>query len=88
MSEKYYTPKEYEATFHESWGEKDAVYFVDYTDTDEGKTDCRFWRVGTLCDLEFIDDLESGEVLCATTHCPANDYVHRKEGNDGKKADN
>jgi hypothetical protein len=80
MSERYYTPKEYEAAFHEPWGERDAVYLVDYTDTEAGGTDKIFWRVGTLGDIKFIDDLESGEVLCATTHCPANNYVHRKKG--------
>ena len=81
MKQTYYTPKEYEAAFHEPWGERDAVYFMDYTDTDEGETDQRFWRVGTLGEIKnFVDDINDGDVLCATAHSPPADYVHHNEG--------
>ena len=76
MGKKYYTPEQYKAAFHEPWGERDAVYFADYADTDDAETAKRFWRVGTLGDLRFMDGLEHGDVLCATTHCPADDYFH------------
>ena len=76
----YYTPKEYETAFKEPWDERDAVYFLDYTDTDTGETGQRFWRVGTLGDVKkFIEDVNGGEVLCATTRCPRNGYVHIKQ---------
>lgn len=79
MKQTYYTPKEYEAAFLEAWGDRDAVYFLDYIDTNEGKTKKRFWRTGTLGELkEFMDDVNNGEVLCATGHCPDDDYIHRK----------
>jgi hypothetical protein len=78
VKQTYYTPKEYELAFHEPWGERDAVYFVDYTDTDEGEIDQRVWRVGTLGEIkDFVDDINGGGVLCATTHCPSADYVHQ-----------
>jgi hypothetical protein len=82
-----YTPKEYEAAFHEPWNGRDAVYFVDYTDTEDGETDQRFWSVGTLGEIKnILDDTDSGDVLCATTHCPADDYVHQtKEDRMAKK---
>ena len=87
MAEKYYTPKEYEAAFNEPWGGRDAVYFVDYAEGVDGSAQ-RFWRAGALGDLIFLSDLdlESGEVLCATAHCPADDYVHAGSGGAGNAA--
>jgi hypothetical protein len=77
MKKPYYTPKEYEATFNEPWDERDAGYFADYTDTNDGGTDHRFWRVGSLGEVkDYTDDVNTGEVLCATTHCPSDTYVH------------
>jgi hypothetical protein len=85
----YYTPREYEAAFHEPWGDRDAVYFLDYTDTDEGETGQRFWRIGAFGEIkEFVDDVNGGEVLCATTHCPVNNYIHYiEEKKEGEKND-
>ena len=78
---KYYTPKEYLTVFNEPWDDRDAVYFVDYADTSGMDTSQRFWRVGTLEKVrEYTPDIDNGEVLCATTHCPAPDYFHREEG--------
>jgi hypothetical protein len=85
----YYTPGEYYEAFQKYWGDMDAVYYLDYTDTNEGEADQRFWRLGTLGELkQLMEDVDNGEVLCATTHRPAGDYVHKnskhKEGeNDG-----
>jgi hypothetical protein len=81
VKQTYYTPKEYEAAFQEPWGGRDAVYFVDYTDTDEGETDQRFWSVGTLGEIKkIVNDINNGDVLCATTHCPPIDYIHQMKG--------
>jgi hypothetical protein len=80
VKQTYYTPKEYEAAFHQPWGDRDAVYFLDYTDTKEGGIGQRFWRVGTLDEMtNYADDLNGGDVICATTHCPPSDYVHQKK---------
>jgi hypothetical protein len=74
---RYYTPKEYKEAFGEPWGERDAVYFVDYADCNTQ----RFWSVGTLEEIkEYADSLDNGEILCATTHCPADDYFHEVKG--------
>jgi hypothetical protein len=81
MNGRYYTPKEYETVFHKPWGGRDAVYFLDYTDTGDGRTFHRFWRAGTLGEVrEYMEEknINNGEVLCATTHCPPDNYVHRK----------
>jgi hypothetical protein len=84
MSERYYTPKEYETAFHESWGDMDAVYFLDCTDTPIGETSQRFWNVGALGEVkDFIEDINGGEVLCATTRCPRSGYVHKTDGRQG-----
>jgi hypothetical protein len=75
---RWETPEQYQARTGEPWGERDAVYFVDYTDTDEGGTDQRFWRVGTLGGIKkIVDDINDGGVLCATTHCPPDDCVRQ-----------
>jgi hypothetical protein len=83
MPEKtYYTPKEYETAFNEPWGDRYAVYFVDYYDTNDVGVSHRFWRVGTLEEIkEYTGDINNGDALCAITHCPADDYFHpAKEG--------
>ena len=77
MNQIYYTPKEYEALFKEPWGDRDAIYLADYADTNDVTGGQRFWRVGTLEEVkEYMKDINNGEVLCATTHCPADNYFH------------
>jgi hypothetical protein len=78
---RYYTPKEYEAAFNKPWGDRDAIYYVDYADTNDVGVSRRFWRIGTLGEVkEFISDINNGEVLCATTYCPGDDYFHGGKG--------
>jgi len=82
MPDIYYTPKEYEAAFGKPWGDRDAVYFVDYADTNDVTVSHRLWRVGTLGEQkEYTEDINNGEILCATTHCPAGDYFHGETNN-------
>jgi hypothetical protein len=81
MADKYYTPAEYEAAFHEPWRDRDAVYYVDFADKNDVDAGYRFWRVGTLEELKYMDDVNNGDVLCATTHCPADNYFHEGRAN-------
>jgi len=79
MADVYYTPKEYEAAFNKPWGDRDAVYYVDYADTNDVGASHRFWRVGTLEDVKtFTENIDNGEILCATTNCPPDDYFHNR----------